>query len=260
MSNSGIYIIENLSNGKRYVGSAVNLNSRKSCHFTSLVKNKHANVKLQSAWNKYGECCFIFYVIEYVDDKTKLIEREQYWIDALNVVEDGYNISPSAGSLLGFKHSAEFRARCKVLGKTPANLENLAKLALMNIDRPCEKSTRIKISSANKNKVRTTAQRKNISTALLELPIEVKKKKVKKFLETMQNKTPEEKAEISNKLSNRSKGVPKPPRTAAHCKNISISASAAHARMSEEAKAAKAAKISATKLRKNAEKLGISNE
>lgn len=105
---SGIYKIINTTNGKCYVGSAVNLPGRWASHRKNLRSKKH-NPKLQNAWNKYGEDAFEFLVIEFVDDKTKLIEREQYWIDTLDVVKKGYNILPTAGSMLGYKASEESR-------------------------------------------------------------------------------------------------------------------------------------------------------
>ena len=53
---SGIYKIVNKVNGKYYVGSSNDvLKTRFYEHKRLLTKNKHFNVKLQNAWNKYGE-------------------------------------------------------------------------------------------------------------------------------------------------------------------------------------------------------------
>ena len=71
-SRHGIYQITNTVNGKFYVGSAVNLGGRYSQHLSDLKLQKHANGRLQNAWNKYGEDSFVFSVLEFVDDKTKL--------------------------------------------------------------------------------------------------------------------------------------------------------------------------------------------
>ena len=108
---SGIYQIRNLVNDKVYVGSAVNLHRRKREHFTRLENNKHPNIKLQRAYNKYGSNNFIFEVIEIVDNKEFILSREQYYIDHLNVVNEGYNINPTAGSNLGMQWSDEVKAK-----------------------------------------------------------------------------------------------------------------------------------------------------
>ena len=51
---SGIYQIRNLVNGKIYVGSSVNLETRKTPHYWELENNRHNNQHLQRAYNKYG--------------------------------------------------------------------------------------------------------------------------------------------------------------------------------------------------------------
>lgn len=105
----GIYQIRNLVNGKIYIGSSVNMNKRRKQHFLKLKQQRHCNPKLQNAYNKYGEANLMFEVVEIVLDKTILAEREQYYIDTLNAVNEGYNICPVAGNTLGLKLSEEAR-------------------------------------------------------------------------------------------------------------------------------------------------------
>lgn len=102
---SGIYIIENAVNGKQYAGSAVNLKRRWIDHRKRLRISNHHSIKLQNAWNKYGENRFHFRPI-LICDKKDLIFFEQRAIDALKVVTCGYNISPVAGSQMGLKHTS----------------------------------------------------------------------------------------------------------------------------------------------------------
>lgn len=94
---SGIYKIENIQNGKFYIGSAVTLNIRKNKHFNELKKNTHYNTYLQNSYNKYGLEAFEFLILEECN-KEQLIEREQYYIDTL---KPAYNICPIAYSTLG---------------------------------------------------------------------------------------------------------------------------------------------------------------
>ncbi len=109
----GIYKIINKINGKYYIGSAVNLYERWYKHKSDLNKNKHDNSYLQNAWNKYGEENFTFVVLELIDNKIELINREQYWIDILDATNRSlaYNLAPKAGSMLGFKHSEETKRK-----------------------------------------------------------------------------------------------------------------------------------------------------
>lgn len=61
---SGIYMITNLRNNKRYVGSSKNLSSRKWQHFNNLKNNTHANKYLQSSYNKHGVEFFNFSILQ----------------------------------------------------------------------------------------------------------------------------------------------------------------------------------------------------
>ena len=50
---TGVYCIQNRSNGKRYVGSAAtSLAKRLKTHKYQLVRNQHYNQHLQAAWSK----------------------------------------------------------------------------------------------------------------------------------------------------------------------------------------------------------------
>lgn len=60
---SGIYSIQNKTNGKLYVGSTVDFASRWANHRCQLRKGSHDNSYLQRAWVKYGEDAFEFAVL-----------------------------------------------------------------------------------------------------------------------------------------------------------------------------------------------------
>ena len=86
---SGIYCIENKINNKTYIGSSKNLYQRLLKHFALLRHDKHENAHLQSAWNKYGEENFEWFILEFCDTSI-LTEREQYCLDLLG---GEYNIT-----------------------------------------------------------------------------------------------------------------------------------------------------------------------
>ena len=87
---SGIYCIENTKNHKKYIGQSIDIYQRWYAHKSKLNMNKHHSHHLQQAWNKYGDNCFIFYIIETCDESL-LNEREIYWIKYYNTYFDGYN-------------------------------------------------------------------------------------------------------------------------------------------------------------------------
>ena len=106
---SAIYAIRNELNGDLYIGSAQNVRSRWKAHQRLLLRNKHHSAHLQRAYTKYGSGNLLYCIVEYVDDKDNLLEREQTWLDFF---KPKYNISRFAGSpMKGLKLSAETRAR-----------------------------------------------------------------------------------------------------------------------------------------------------
>ena len=86
---SGIYCIENVTNHKTYIGSSKNIYQRLLKHFALLRHNKHQNPHLQSAWNKYGEDSFRWYILELCDN-SELAKLEQQCIDLFGAE---YNIT-----------------------------------------------------------------------------------------------------------------------------------------------------------------------
>lgn len=105
----GIYKINNILNGKFYIGSSVCIERRKTAHIYDLRINKHSNSKLQRAWNKYGEANFDFQIVQECTVE-ELIKEEQKYLDTL---KPEYNIQPIARSSLGTKHSEEFKNKLR---------------------------------------------------------------------------------------------------------------------------------------------------
>jgi len=107
MALSGIYRI--VMTNKCYVGSGVDVRGRILDHKRSLEKGDNSRY-LQRAWNKYGERAFRFETLLHCD-KENLLFYEQLAIDFYKSANSryGYNLSPTAGSNLGYKHSREAR-------------------------------------------------------------------------------------------------------------------------------------------------------
>ena len=90
----GIYCIENMINGRKYIGLSRNIEQRWNEHRSKLRRGKHANIYLQRAWDNFGENVFKFYIVE-ICDSNILSEREQYYITKYNTLshEFGYNLT-----------------------------------------------------------------------------------------------------------------------------------------------------------------------
>ena len=59
----GIYSITNTENGKRYIGSSVNIPKRWNLHRWRLDKGEHHSPHLQNSWKKRGAEAFKFEVL-----------------------------------------------------------------------------------------------------------------------------------------------------------------------------------------------------
>jgi len=106
-----IYKITNIINNKVYIGSSASgFLRRKNIHVCDLSKNKHHSKKLQNRWNKHGKENFKFEVIEYCES-SKLLEKEQYWINFYDSYHKGYNATPIAGNCKGRPVSEETRLK-----------------------------------------------------------------------------------------------------------------------------------------------------
>lgn len=117
----GIYKIENIINGKVYIGQSTNIEARWQHHIIYLNENIHRNPHLQNAWNKYGSKHFNFSVIEECEYDV-MSDREQYWIDYYGGVESS-NTYNARDAYIGGHLSESTRKKLSQsgLGKTPWN-------------------------------------------------------------------------------------------------------------------------------------------
>lgn len=113
LNATGVYEIRNSVNGKRYIGSAaVSFKERWWSHKGALRRGVHCNRHLQSAWRKYGESQFTFRIL-LLTTPADAVKYEQIALDFYQAAHSrhGYNLLPTAGSLLGYKATAETRRR-----------------------------------------------------------------------------------------------------------------------------------------------------
>lgn len=86
----GIYKITKISNGKSYIGQSNNIERRFKEH---QQKGASSRIPLDIAIQKYGVHAFTYEILEECP-LDKLNEREKYWINYYDTINNGYNCLP----------------------------------------------------------------------------------------------------------------------------------------------------------------------
>jgi group I intron endonuclease len=125
-----IYQWTNLITSQIYIGSASTGSTRLLSYFSPSVLSR--NLPIYNSLKKYGHNNFCLAILEDLGSlrgnqvsKKSILEREQFYLDILfkNYLISKFNLSPTAGSNLGFKHHSKFKLNRKgsfnpMLGKT----------------------------------------------------------------------------------------------------------------------------------------------
>jgi len=111
-----IYQWINLINGKIYIGSASTGSTRLLNYFNPSVISR--NLPIYNSLRKYGHNNFCLAILEDLGSKRSkkfILEREQYYLDLLftKYLDRKLNLSPTAGTTLGFKHNSIFKLNRK---------------------------------------------------------------------------------------------------------------------------------------------------
>ncbi len=114
---SGIYLWTHKESGKIYIGSAFDLSYRISKYLSKgYLLNKKGSSYIYNALLDHGYSAFSLAILEYIDTlnlskeeaKNLILKREQFYLD--NMLPE-FNILKVAGSLLGYIHSDETKAK-----------------------------------------------------------------------------------------------------------------------------------------------------
>jgi group I intron endonuclease len=150
---TGVYKIKNTQTGDFYIGSAtITFKRRWTQHRSDLKRQKHRNIHLQRAYNKYTASLFKFEIVEFCEPEIA-VEREQFYLDTL---KPRYNINPEASGSRGRKMSPEniAKLRQRLLGRPAWNKglpfsaavrKRMAESAVKRAQRPGESERRSKI-------------------------------------------------------------------------------------------------------------------
>nr|YP_011014464.1 GIY-YIG endonuclease [Pallidohirschioporus biformis]WQA11117.1 GIY-YIG endonuclease [Pallidohirschioporus biformis] len=108
-----IYQWTNLINGDIYIGSSSTGSTRLLNYFNTKIISR--NLPIYNSLRKYGHNNFCLAILEDLGQlpqisKNLILEREQIYLDILftKYSDNKLNLSPTAGSTLGFKHASNF--------------------------------------------------------------------------------------------------------------------------------------------------------
>ncbi len=208
-SDIGVYMIENILNGKKYIGSSYRIKKRIYDHKYHLKRGTHVNNKLQKSWSKNGETNFVFKILEKIEllDFEYLLKLEQKYIDEIN---PEYNICKETKKGRYALHTEESKAKMSISQKKASLTRVVWNKGKKNV---YSEEVINKIKNAVKNQVfkkgfkLTEEHKEKLSIAKKGKPSHFKGKK---FSE-----------EHKKALSNAKKGIKLKPRTKEHCQKLS---------------------------------------
>jgi group I intron endonuclease len=164
LSFSGVYKILNTVTHDFYIGSAKRLDARWKRHIQCLRTSTHPNIHLQRAWDKYGSKAFLFSVLEFVDDKTRLLEVEQAFFDK---EVPTYNICKIAGNTYGRRHPQDILEKiAKSHIGMKASAETRMRMSMARMGHQTSAETREKIAASKRGKPRPAYVVEKMSAAL----------------------------------------------------------------------------------------------
>jgi len=122
---NGIFALVNKIDNKVYVRSTTNIETSYDHLVKQLNNNKCKNIRLQKAWNKYGQDNFDYIVLE--TDCSDLSARKKYWIQEFksNELEYGYNLESVKRPWEEERNNYLNKPRWNVYGSIGRNLKQI---------------------------------------------------------------------------------------------------------------------------------------
>lgn len=108
---TGIYKIVCSITNRIYIGQSIDIEQRKSSHFSLLRRGAHPNCYLQRSFKKYGETSFYFEILEECEEAL-LDNKELFWITRFQTTNrrKGFNLCKPDG-VGKYRHSIVTRQK-----------------------------------------------------------------------------------------------------------------------------------------------------
>jgi group I intron endonuclease len=107
----GVYKISNTlcPEGKYYIGYSCDINRRWCIHRSTLKTNKHCNILMQRAYNKYGAECFDYEILQECENEEEAKNIELSYLEDLTIRDKLYNLhyNSSGGDLMTYHPNKE---------------------------------------------------------------------------------------------------------------------------------------------------------
>ncbi len=136
---SGVYCLHCIATGKKYIGASTNIRKRFWEHKSA---SKTSNLPLYEDVRKYGWDNIIIGIVEEESDIDKLNQKEDYYIDKYDAINNGYNSQRS---------------------KPVPNEEHRRKISESFKGRVLSQDTRKRMSDAKKGKTYSEETRRKLS-------------------------------------------------------------------------------------------------
>ncbi len=168
---SGVYCLHCIPTGKKYIGGTTDLRRRIQKHKDNA---RTSQSKLYQDIRKYGFESFIVGMIEEIDDIDLINEREPYFINLFNTIDEGYNkknVQPlpsvearrkMSKSATGRVHTEETKQKLRGRVFSDEHKRQLSE-AHKGTFHPHTEETKRKISSAKKGRVHSDEHKRKIS-------------------------------------------------------------------------------------------------
>ena len=107
----GVYKISNnlCPEGKYYIGYSCDIHKRWGTHQSTLKTNKHCNILMQRAYNKYGSECFDYEILQECETEEEAKNVELSYLEDLTIRDKLYNLhyNSSGGDLMTYHPDRE---------------------------------------------------------------------------------------------------------------------------------------------------------
>ena len=164
-----IYCYHNIITGKKYIGQTTIKweQYRKSYHKTIINRKLKHRSKFANAVIKYGWDTFIYGIIESTE-LDNLDQRECYWIEQHDCVNNGYNILEGGNAPRGYKMPEHTRqAIIKANTGRPMNERTRQAIINANTGRRITEETRQKLRDSSSNRDRSNYNYRTKQYALI---------------------------------------------------------------------------------------------
>lgn len=102
----GIYGILCIPENKIYIGKSSNVKQQISTYYHRMKINKHENILMQEAFNKFGRSCFRDFIIEECEYED-LGSRAAYWISYYKSNQEEFGYNKQSGEWIGYTVSRD---------------------------------------------------------------------------------------------------------------------------------------------------------